>query len=59
MREDYHEFPTTDMDLPCNTCDLIDACAQEDKECSAFRKWSRFGTYPEDTVGKHVRKIKV
>ncbi len=49
------DFLDTDMELPCDSCELSIDCETSGKECKAFRNWSTNGNYEADSIQKHMR----
>mgnify|MGYP001193588785 CR=1 FL=1 len=49
------DFLDTDMELPCDSCELSIDCETSGKECKAFRNWSTNGNYEADSMQKHMR----
>lgn len=52
------EGPKNKRDLPCDTCPLMEKCASDITECSAFRNWALNGTFANHEVGRFIRKAK-
>ena len=48
--------PENKMELPCDTCDLMEQCAADVTECSAFKSWTTNGEYDSLKVGKLLKK---
>ena len=42
--------PENKMELPCDTCPMMNTCATTGKECSAFRQWCNTGEYDVNKV---------
>ena len=56
IHEDQHYGPENKMELPCDTCDLMEQCATDMTECSAFKSWTTNGEYDSLKVGKLLKK---
>lgn len=48
-------FPICKRDVPCDTCELADRCADESLACTAFRKWSYNGDFLDKDVGRLLK----
>jgi len=53
---DLYYGPENKMELPCDTCDLMEQCAADVTECSAFKSWTTNGEYDSLKVGKLLKK---
>ena len=53
---DLYYGPENKMALPCDTCDLMEQCATDMTECSAFKSWTTNGEYDSQKVGKLLKK---
>jgi len=53
---DLYYGPENKMELPCDTCDLMEQCATDMTECSAFKSWATNGEYDSQKVGKLLKK---
>ena len=49
--------PENKMELPCDSCSLLNKCASNVTECSAFKTWTTYGYYDSQKVGKLVKKV--
>ena len=54
---DLYYGPENKMELPCDSCSLLDKCASNVTECSAFKTWTTYGYYDSQKVGKLVKKV--
>ena len=55
--QDIYYGPENKMKLPCDSCSLVDKCASNVTECSAFKTWTTYGYYDSQKVGKLVKKV--
>ena len=55
--QDIYYGPESKMKLPCDSCSLVDKCASNVTECSAFKTWTTYGYYDSQKVGKLVKKV--
>ena len=53
---DQYYGPENKMEIPCDTCDLMEQCAEKFMECSAFKSWTTNGEYDSLKVGKLLKK---
>lgn len=53
--EQYLPSLATKMPMPCDTCPLFEQCAQNATDCSAFRRWTRWGEYKTKSVGRLIK----
>ena len=53
---DLYYGPENKMELPCDTCDLMEQCATDMTECSAFKSWATNGECDSQKVGKLLKK---
>ena len=53
---DLYYGPENKMELPCDTCPMMEQCATDMTECSAFKSWTTNGEYDSLKVGKLLKK---
>ena len=53
---DLYYGPENKMELPCDTCSMMEQCAADVTECSAFKSWTTNGEYDSQKVGKLLKK---
>ena len=53
---DLYYGPENKMELPCDTCDLMEQGVADMTECSAFKSWTTNGEYDSLKVGKLLKK---
>jgi len=53
--EQYLPSLETRMPMPCDACPLMNKCADNGTDCTAFRRWTRHGDYKQKNVGRLLK----